>query len=547
MPEDSSLRGWVRTAFGDSAVPLDGLAARSPDFDSLLLCRPGQEPGEFSAEQFSVSRFMIDPDDNITFGTAPMERPPGQELGLRLASGEIVWTASVGGRVHPPTRAPATSAAAPSTGEEAADAAWVSERDEIDRIEEARQQRLRKHPQLRELLAWLVQTKCSGSQAALARKLQLRPAFLSEYNTQMARSVKLTSTQLNTYHAKISAAILAAELPTMLPLAEPGLATPSPSTNASLPRTQSKCFNNSIPPPTAPPKSNAPVAVLTLNLSEVAGHQGGQVLILDVGQVQEQDPDPRWMLNVKGTPLRLRPGLRARYTFGVRSSALGGRTFEWWIETLVSDAELNHNGGPLWVAREVTGKAAIHVSAVHARSDVGARIIGRAVAAASPPPDLPAVPPPPPDPPAARPQRASAAAASSRWSGQDEPPAAAPRATSQGKRKAAAPPAADPPAVPPLPPEPPAARPKRARAAAADPPAAPPLPPEPLAARPKRASATAASSHWSGQVEPPAAAPPAPSQPKGKRKAAAPPDAAPQAGKRKAAAVPAVQAAAPQA
>ena len=383
MPEDSSLRGWVRTAFGDSAVPLDGLAARSPDFDSLLLCRPGQEPDEFSAEQFSVSRFMIDPDDNITFGTAPMERPPGQELGLRLASGEIVWTASVGGRVHPPTRAPATWAAAPSTGEEAADAAWVSERDEIDRIEEARQQRLRKHPQLRELLAWLVQTKCSGSQAALARKLQLRPAFLSEYNTQMARSVKLTSTQLNTYHAKISAAILAAELPTMLPLAEPGLATPSPSTNASLPRTQSKCFNNSIPPPTAPPKSNAPVAVLTLNLSEVAGHQGGQVLILDVGQVQEQDPDPRWMLNVKGTPLRLRPGLRARYTFGVRSSALGGRTFEWWIETLVSDAELNHNGGPLWVAREVTGKAAIHVSAVHARSDVGARIIGRAVAAAS--------------------------------------------------------------------------------------------------------------------------------------------------------------------
>ena len=77
--------------------------------------------------------------------------------------------------------------------------------------------------------------------------------------------------------------------------------------------------------------------MLTLNLSEVASvHQGGQLLILDLGQEQAEPSDSRWEINAGGETLRLRPGLRARYTFGARSSTLGGRTFEWWVETLSS-------------------------------------------------------------------------------------------------------------------------------------------------------------------------------------------------------------------
>lgn len=88
-------------------------------------------------------------------------------------------------------------------------------------------------------------------------------------------------------------------------------------------------------------------------------------------------PDQRWIINAAGEQLVLRKGMRARYTFGARVSELGGRTFEWWVETLESEVELAYNGGPLWVAREVTAKAA--ACAIFARADLTGRIIGRAV------------------------------------------------------------------------------------------------------------------------------------------------------------------------
>eukprot|EP00966_Prymnesium_polylepis_P075685 1755260-Prymnesium_polylepis.1 len=102
---------------------------------------------------------------------------------------------------------------------------------------------------------------------------------------------------------------------------------------------------------------------------------------MDLGQVREcHENNPLWTLTVDGVELRLREGFRARYTFGARLQVLGGKTFEWWVvEELHAPAELAFNGGPLWVAREVTGKEC--VSAVHARADTSGRIIGRAVGA----------------------------------------------------------------------------------------------------------------------------------------------------------------------
>ena len=236
VPEDSTLRGWVRSSFGAGATPLDGLTCRNDSFDSLLLCdRPGQEPGEFSAEHFSAQRFIINSEGQLTFGTAPVERAPEEQLGLRLSSGEMVWTARVNGRVVPPEpHVPSASAPAPANRTATAGSQQISEQ---DRIEEKRQRRLQKHPQLRQHMAWLVAHHFGGSQAALARKLQLRPAVLSEYNTQMARSAKLSQMQLDACHANITAAIKKAELPLQPPSAEPSRVSPTtvPTTNAPPP------------------------------------------------------------------------------------------------------------------------------------------------------------------------------------------------------------------------------------------------------------------------------------------------------------------------
>jgi hypothetical protein len=116
VPEESTLRGWVRSSFGADARPLDGLTCRNDNFDSLLLCdRPGQQPGEFSVEHFSAQRFIMDSEGELTFGTAPVERAPDEQLGLRLSSGEMVWTARVNGRFVPPEpHVPAASAPAPA-------------------------------------------------------------------------------------------------------------------------------------------------------------------------------------------------------------------------------------------------------------------------------------------------------------------------------------------------------------------------------------------------------------------------------------------------
>ena len=110
VSEDSALRRWVQTRFGASAAPLDELIAHEERFDSLLLCRgPGAEPGEFSAEHFSAQRFLMQPDGSLLWGTAPVERGPSEELGLRLKDGRMVWMTQA---QHPPL--PAEPVGSPS-------------------------------------------------------------------------------------------------------------------------------------------------------------------------------------------------------------------------------------------------------------------------------------------------------------------------------------------------------------------------------------------------------------------------------------------------
>ena len=172
-PSNSSMLAWVRGTFGADAEPDPELTVRGDQWDSLLLCHgPGNEPGVFSAEHFSASRFIVLPNDDVRFGTAPTVRGPGEELGLLLADGTIVWTAAlerVSTRpgqpdvVEPepsPPKASDTSATPNLSGDEA--------------VREARQ---RKYPDMKAHLAWLSTTQF-GSQAQLATALGLRKGYV---------------------------------------------------------------------------------------------------------------------------------------------------------------------------------------------------------------------------------------------------------------------------------------------------------------------------------------------------------------------------------
>eukprot|EP00966_Prymnesium_polylepis_P326472 7382383-Prymnesium_polylepis.1 len=182
--ENSTLRAWVQSSFGADAAPYPELTVRSEGFDSLMLARgPGSEPGAFSADQLEhMPQFRWIPHgDEVLFGSAPCERGPGEELGLRLASGAMVWTAAVPQPTDPPhpVRPPSSY---PSPTQPTPEPQLSSEEAQIAAQRAAR---LNKHPEMRQVIECLAVRE--GSQAALARRLLIRPATLAEYNTGRAR------------------------------------------------------------------------------------------------------------------------------------------------------------------------------------------------------------------------------------------------------------------------------------------------------------------------------------------------------------------------
>ena len=207
-----------------------------------------------------------------------------------------------------------------------------------------------KHDRLRNLISWLSSSRFS-TQAALARTLWPEKSnaakLLAEYNTERRNGKRLDALELNSLHREISFRLKRAELPLEVPV--PPSSIPTPTTPAAAP-------TPTPAPAPAPPRVSRPSALMVLDLKEVEGRNlGGHCLVMSLGTAAPEHDD-RWVVSAHGQQLQLRHGYRARYTFSARYSAeLGGRTFEFEIGTLDSAAELLHDGGPLWRAKEITG------------------------------------------------------------------------------------------------------------------------------------------------------------------------------------------------
>ena len=224
---------------------------------------------------------------------------------------------------------------------------------------------------LRELVRFLVRTRFAvEKQAGLARSLKISASDLSIFMTGRGpRSTALTVQQLCARRQSIIRWLTAAGLPTELPPSDeptqPTSAETTPQTRASAAEQAASCspvvHGRAMRPPSKP--------LLAVNLSEVPGGQGGYCYLLAVGE--PVPTDARWRIACPGshgdTQLQVRLGMRGRRTFGPRAEC-AGRTFEWWVDTLDCPVSPSLHGGPLWLARELTGDL----------RELGAPIIGRA-------------------------------------------------------------------------------------------------------------------------------------------------------------------------
>ena len=269
----------------------------------------------------------------------------------------------------PPTPPPPPP---PPTEETAAVEALRAER----HARQAQQQQ--RDPEMRDLLKWLVAshhppTRSGKSQAALARTIGMEPQRLSEYMSGKGKNGPLSQTDLDGRHFELRRALERSEAPLEIrPSPSPAAAeaaAPTATTRPPTPATAAAASSSAAPaasrtPPLPPPKA----PLLTLNLGEVeSAKEGGLVYITAVGVAV--GGDPRWQIERPGggPPLRLRAGLRGRRTISARgSSAIAGRSFEWWLETIDARHDAAVHGGPCWVAREL-GRI----------SELGKRIVGR--------------------------------------------------------------------------------------------------------------------------------------------------------------------------
>ena len=207
-----------------------------------------------------------------------------------------------------------------------------------------------KHVQMRELLDWLAFHRFCGRQRGLCAALDVPPAYLSQYKSGKGTHGQMSPAHLDTRYKRFFAAIARAGLPTVIPTAanDDGLCpggTPLASAGGG-------------PPQTAATVAPQP-ALLTVNMAELK-NQGGDASITSLGAAVVADQ--RWLMARPGggAPLHLRDGLRGRRAFALRrSSAMGGRIFEWWIQRLEARHDPAHHGAPLWVARELTDSPAI--------------------------------------------------------------------------------------------------------------------------------------------------------------------------------------------
>eukprot|EP00966_Prymnesium_polylepis_P033030 768456-Prymnesium_polylepis.1 len=157
----------------------------------------------------------MDEDGGMEFGTAPSERGSGEELGLRLTDGRMVWTAACQ-RVE--FQSYGTSTSSPSAYQPSPPPPH-----EPSTVEATRAARANKHPLMREHLQRL--GALHGSQAKLAAAMGVRPKDLAEYNTGKARSKSLLRHELDSRHRKISFRLRRAGLP--------GVDAPAPSSSSA--------------------------------------------------------------------------------------------------------------------------------------------------------------------------------------------------------------------------------------------------------------------------------------------------------------------------
>ena len=407
---------WSFTFGAEEPMPMVGVAGARVrnvvlDLEGRLVRKgEGNEPGQGTCHEYWVRSVEMDggtAQEEVPQGTpgaVPRRRGDAGDLLLHLDDGRERWcTAHHVTRVEPNDGEPAPEPPPPlARTEMAAGAPPVTPivspppppvtpvvprppppvtpgapiPPEMD-IEEARAARLRKHDEMRALLTWLEVHRFRGKQA-LADALGCDRSMLSHYMHGTGRhGGKLLSPDLAKMHGQLLSGLRRADLPTEIP------PLPADPAGASLTATSASSAAARSTPASAArstPAFAAPVQapkhpVLTVALADVEdAREGGHVHIMALGQPVERDL--RWIVDAPGSDgasmLRLRDGLRGRRTFKARAgSSMGGRTFEWWVERLEDRRDPTYHGGPLWVARELTGTMAT----------LGERIVGRALVA----------------------------------------------------------------------------------------------------------------------------------------------------------------------
>jgi hypothetical protein len=167
---------------------------------------------------------------------------------------------------------------------------------------------------LRKHLRWLAHTVFPvEKQAGLAASLGMSPSSLSTFLTGNRKcGGEMSVQQLDHARRDMQRRLVAARLPGTMPDVEP-------LTQATV--SQFGCGDTLSPSPPTPPTTTSPllanprpsVAILTVDLAEAPGCEGGVVLFTDLGSAVE---DLRWRVKADGVTLFLRNGLRGLRTLG---------------------------------------------------------------------------------------------------------------------------------------------------------------------------------------------------------------------------------------